>query len=95
MRAVVTRVNSASVTIDGQVHGKIGKGLLVLRGVHRDDTEKEAAIAYNKAADILIKNGFKKAFMQNYIDDCSNKEYAEIYSRVKISDTICNLKASL
>ena len=43
MRAVVTRVNSASVTIDGEVHAKIGKGLLVLLGVHRDDTEKEAS----------------------------------------------------
>ena len=41
MRAVVTRVNSASVTIDGEVQARIGKGLLVLLGVHREDTEKE------------------------------------------------------
>lgn len=54
-------------------------------------TEKEAAIAYNKAADILVKNGFEKNFFQNYIDDISNKEYAEIYSKVKISDIILNL----
>ena len=33
MRAVVTRVNSASVTIDGEVQARIGKGLLVLLGV--------------------------------------------------------------
>ena len=43
MRAVVTRVNSASVTIDGEVQARIGKGLLVLLGVHREDTEKEAS----------------------------------------------------
>ncbi len=54
MRAVVTRVNSASVTIDGQVHGKIGKGLLVLLGVHRDDTEKEAAKIADKLCGLRI-----------------------------------------
>ena len=33
MRAVVTRVKSASVTIDGRVNGEIGQGLLVLLGI--------------------------------------------------------------
>ena len=42
MRAVVTRVRSASVEIEGKIHGSIGKGFLVLLGVHRDDTEAEA-----------------------------------------------------
>ena len=42
MKAVVTRVNSASVTIDGEVAGKIDKGLMVLLGVHKDDTEEKA-----------------------------------------------------
>ena len=42
MRAVLTRVKSASVTIDGAVKGQIGKGFLVLLGVHTDDTEAEA-----------------------------------------------------
>ena len=44
MKAVVTRVNSACVTRaeTGEVIGKIGKGFLVLLGVHVDDTEKEA-----------------------------------------------------
>ena len=39
MRAVVTRVNSASVTIDGQVEGAIEKGFLILLGVGPEDTE--------------------------------------------------------
>ena len=45
MKAVVTRVNSARVTRagTGEVLGEIGKGFLVLLGVHVDDTEKEAA----------------------------------------------------
>ena len=42
MRAVVTRVRSAAVTIDGEVAGQIGVGFLVLLGVHEEDTEKEA-----------------------------------------------------
>ena len=42
MRAVVTRVTSASVEIDGAVQGAIGQGFLVLLGVHQDDTEQEA-----------------------------------------------------
>ena len=51
MRAVVTRVRAASVAIDGQVTARIGKGLLVLLGVHRDDGEAEA----RKIADKLCK----------------------------------------
>lgn len=42
MRAVVTRVKSASVEIDGIVHGSIGRGFLVLLGVHQSDGEAEA-----------------------------------------------------
>ena len=42
MRAVLTRVSSASVTVDGNVVGQIGKGFLVLLGVHVSDTEADA-----------------------------------------------------
>ena len=42
MRAVLTRVSSASVTVDGCVTGAIGKGFLVLLGIHKDDTKAEA-----------------------------------------------------
>ena len=42
MRAVVTRVTSASVSVDGTVIGQIGKGFLVLLGVHVSDTEADA-----------------------------------------------------
>ena len=38
MRAVVTRVNEASVTIDGEVVGQIGRGFLILLGITQDDT---------------------------------------------------------
>ncbi|HBE45315.1 MAG TPA: D-tyrosyl-tRNA(Tyr) deacylase, partial [Deltaproteobacteria bacterium] len=39
MRAVIQRVKHASVTVDGKIVGEIGKGLLVLLGVGRNDTE--------------------------------------------------------
>ena len=42
MRAVVTRVASASVTIDGKEVAAIGKGFLVLLGMHKDDTKEQA-----------------------------------------------------
>ena len=42
MRAVVTRVKSASVVIDGTLKSQIGKGFLVLLGVHEDDGEEQA-----------------------------------------------------
>ena len=54
MRAVVTRVNSASVEIDGAVHGAIGRGFLVLLGVHREDTEAEARRIADKICGLRI-----------------------------------------
>src|SRR5918911_5594312 len=42
MRAVVQRVTHASVTIDGDIVGEIGNGLVVLLGIARDDTEDDA-----------------------------------------------------
>ena len=42
MRAVITRVSSASVTVGGECLGRIGRGFLVLLGVHVEDTEAQA-----------------------------------------------------
>ncbi len=51
-------------------------------------TELEAAIAYNKAIDILKRNGITKNFTPNYIIGLSPRSYAEIYSALSISDKI-------
>lgn len=54
MRAVVTRVKSASVTIDGAVKGQIGAGFLVLLGVHQNDTETEAKKIADKICGLRV-----------------------------------------
>ena len=54
MKAVVTRVSSASVTIDGAVHGKIGPGFLILLGVGPDDTEAHARKLAEKILSLRI-----------------------------------------
>ena len=54
MRAVLTRVKSASVTIDGKVNGKIGKGFLILLGVGPNDTEKECRYLGEKALGLRV-----------------------------------------
>ncbi len=54
MRAVLTRVDSASVSIGGKVKSSIGKGFLILLGVHEDDSENEAAKIADKICGLRI-----------------------------------------
>ena len=54
MRAVLTRVDSASVEIGGEIKGKIGKGFLVLLGVHEEDTEAEALKIADKICGLRV-----------------------------------------
>jgi len=54
MRAVVQRVTRASVSVDGEIIGEIGKGLVVLLGIARDDTKVEAAYLVDKIAALRI-----------------------------------------
>ncbi|RKJ21033.1 hypothetical protein D7X48_05720 [bacterium D16-50] len=48
----------------------------------------EAAIAYNKAVDILRENGFSKNYSVNYIEGLPSGKYAELYDRLQISARI-------
>lgn len=54
MRAVVQRVSRAEVRVAGEVSGRIGRGLVVLLGVGRDDSEAEAAWMLDKIAGLRI-----------------------------------------
>jgi len=54
MRAVVQRVSRASVEVNGELTGEIGKGLLVLLGVAQDDSEVDADYLAGKIAGLRI-----------------------------------------
>ena len=54
MRALVQRVKKGSVSIDGQVHGAIDQGLVILLGVTHEDTEKDADFVADKCVDLRI-----------------------------------------
>ena len=54
MKAVVTRVKRASVTIDGLVNGQIGTGFLVLLGVGPNDTEETAVKLAEKICNLRV-----------------------------------------
>ena len=54
MRAVVTRVRSASVEIDGKINGQIGRGYLILLGVGPNDTEDTAVKLADKICSLRV-----------------------------------------
>lgn len=54
MRAVVTRVSSARVTVEGQVTGEIGRGYLVLLGVGPEDTPETAKKLADKICNLRV-----------------------------------------
>ena len=54
-------------------------------------TEEEAATAYNKAVDTLHANGFKKAYIKNYLSVLSKSDYKKLYDSVKISKKLYDL----
>lgn len=54
--------------------------------VGRYESEIDAAIAYNKAADILNKKGIQKKYIKNYISGLSSEEYKRRYDFIEISN---------
>lgn len=54
MRAIIQLVKKASVTVEGHIVGKIDRGLLVLLGVKKDDTEKDVHLMVEKIAHLRI-----------------------------------------
>lgn len=54
MRAVVTRVSSASVAIDGETVGEIGTGFLVLLGIGPEDTQAQAEKLADKICGLRV-----------------------------------------
>lgn len=54
MRALLQRVSQASVTVDGQIVGQIGQGLLVLLGVGQGDSEQQVKLLADKVVQLRI-----------------------------------------
>ncbi len=54
MRAVIQRVNSGSVTVDGNVVGSIGKGFVVLLGVSEKDTTEDVVYMADKIVNLRV-----------------------------------------
>lgn len=54
MRAVIQRVKSAEVYVDGRLSGKIGNGLLVFVGVSKGDSEKDVSYLTSKLPELRI-----------------------------------------
>ena len=58
-------------------------------------TEEKAAVAYNKAVDLAKKAGIKKNFPENYVDNLSASEYADMYRKIKISPKYLDYLATI
>lgn len=57
------------------------------------DTEAEAAVAYNKAIDLLKKVGVDKAYTPNYMEGMSPAAYADLYAAIRISPNILRYRS--
>lgn len=68
MRALLQRVSHASVTVEGQVVGRIGPGLLVLLGVGQGDGVDEATLLVDKIVNLRIFNDQAGKFNLSLLD---------------------------
>lgn len=68
MRAVIQRVSSASVTIDGAVKSAIGHGLLILLGVGHEDGQEDLDWLVKKIAGLRIFNDEEDVMNRSVVD---------------------------
>ena len=74
MRAVVQRVTQASVTVDGELLGRIGKGFLILLGVADGDTRQMA----EKMADKIAVCGYLRMKMEKLMLSLEDVDWGEL-----------------
>ena len=68
MRIVIQRVTSAQVTIDGEVHGKIGSGMMILVGVREGDTLDDMRWLAQKTVNLRIFDDEQGVMNRSIID---------------------------
>lgn len=87
-------------TYHGVTRSETKKGVFYIAKIHingnytigKYTTDIEAAIAYNKAIDILKKAGVTKNYTPNYLEGLSPSAYADIYSKLTVSSKISNYR---
>ncbi|PWN05955.1 D-aminoacyl-tRNA deacylase [Rhodohalobacter mucosus] len=72
MKIVVQRVKRASVTVNGEIIGKIGHGLLLLAGIHADDTDEQLEWCCNKIMKLRIFND-QEGLMNRSVQDVNGE----------------------
>ena len=72
MKAVVQRVSHASVTVDGETVGAIGRGLMILLGVTHGDGEEQARWLANKIAGLRIYEDAEGKMNRGLLDVCGS-----------------------
>ncbi len=70
MRAIVQRVNNASVEVEGKITGKVGKGLLVFLGIAPDDSEKDLQYMCDKILNLRIFEDDDNKMNLSLLDIC-------------------------
>ena len=87
---VVNSYHGVRPRIKGKFHARIHLNGYFHIGTY--ETPLEAAIAYNKSVDIVRKAGCRKNFIQNFIEEISPRQYAELYFKLPVSDQILEYK---
>jgi D-tyrosyl-tRNA(Tyr) deacylase len=68
MRAVIQRVREASVTIDGNVHGSIGNGYMILLGVCEEDTKDDVEWLVKKIVNLRVFDDEQGVMNRNIVE---------------------------
>ena len=74
MIALIQRVTRASVTVEGEVTGEIGAGLLVLLGVEKDDDEQKANRLCERVLGYRISPDRAEALYDYFVERCRQQE---------------------
>jgi len=68
VRAVIQRVKEASVEVDGNIVGRIGRGFLILLGIHRNDTAVDIPWVIDKIVNLRIFEKGDGKFNESLLD---------------------------
>ena len=82
MRAVLQRVTEASVTIDGQKVGEIGKGIMVLFGMLGTDTDKTIDYMLDKVINFTLYGDARKGRRPGYSSGAAPEIASELFDKL-------------